>query len=347
MARKKSADPPPSPTRKSQRLAAAFRAASSSRAPSTPKVKNRAYDAVRRENRAREMPLRKSARIRNLPPGSVPPPTGSTPPPLPSRRRQAAREPAVGYTPQRAPGIDLDTPRGRIRWGDPRPTGASLAKVSLSGTNSALSGVNVSMGIPIIHHADRKIKSEKLRTMEITFGEDQGKLNLDTRGNLMPVEPSVHEAYDRGLIVFSPTLPDLIKLSNALINKEVDGWTKQRPPYKNAQGFIHHEDVFPLDGTGREYHILPTEKWDHGSHISIKADGDIEAQPYKSPFKEGAPPLPLVTIHCSPYFVVYKAYQAMTKKGAVLPPYMSTEERLIRKIGEILTGKVVPPLPKA
>ncbi|KAL1699943.1 hypothetical protein EV121DRAFT_283736 [Schizophyllum commune] len=346
MARKKAAAPPPSPTRKSRRLAS-IRGDSSSRVPSTPGIKNRAYDAARREHRAREMPLRKSARIRNLPPGSTPAPTGSTPPPPSPRRRPPARKHAAPYTPQRAPGIDLDTPRHRIRWGDRRPTAASLAKVSLSGANSALSGVSARMGIPIIHHTDRKTRSAELRKMEIALGEDQGKLNLDTRGNLMPVEATIHEAYDRGLITFSPTIPDLIKLSNALINKEVDDWTEERPPHKNAQGFIHHEEVFPLNGTGRKYHILPTKNWDHGCQISIKTDDDSVARPYDSPFVEGKPPLPLVTIHCSPYFVVYKAYLALTEKDAVLPPYMSTEEKLIRKIGEILTGKVIPPLPKA
>ncbi|KAI4522046.1 hypothetical protein K525DRAFT_361843 [Schizophyllum commune Loenen D] len=346
MARKKAASPPPSPTRKSHRLAA-IRGDSQSRAPSTPGIKNRAYDAARREHRAREMPLRKSARIRNLPPGSTPASTGSTPSPPPSRHRPTARKHATPYTPERVPGIDLDTPRNRIRWGDSRPTAASLAKVSLSGTDSALSGASREMGIPIIHHADRKIKSEELRKMEIALGEDQGKLNLDTRGNLMPVEASIHTAYDAGLIVFSPTIPDLIKLYTALVDKEVSDWNKERPPHKNAQGFIHHEDVFPLDGTGRRYHIVPTKKWHHGSHISIKADGDSVARPYSSPFVVGQPPLPNVTIHCSPYFVVYKAYWAMIYKDAVLPPYMANEEQLIRDIGQILTGKVIPPLPKA
>ena len=71
------------------------------------------------------------------------------------------------------------------------------------------------------------------------------------------------------------------------------------------------------------------------------------ARPYSSPFVDGQPPLPNVTIHCSPYFVVYKAYLALTDKEAVLPAYMEYEEQLIRKIGEIMTGKVVPPLPKA
>ena len=164
MARKKAAKPPPSPARKSQRLAV-IRGDAQSRAPSTPRVKNRAYDAAWREHRAREMPLRRSARIRNLPPGSTPAPTGSTPPPPPSRRRSPARNPAAGYNPQRAPGIDLDTPRQRIRWGDPRPTAASLAKVSLSGTDSALSGVNAGMGIPIIHHTDRKTKSTEVHAL--------------------------------------------------------------------------------------------------------------------------------------------------------------------------------------
>ena len=61
------------------------------------------------------------------------------------------------------------------------------------------------MGVQIIHHTDRaadpddvrafdclsstgRSHIEQLRQMEITFGEDQGKLNLDTRGNLMPGE---------------------------------------------------------------------------------------------------------------------------------------------------------------
>ena len=116
----------------------------------------------RRRSTGTSYPLRKSARIRSLPPGSTPASTGSTPSPPPSRRRPTARKHATPYTPQRAPGIDLDTPRNRIRWGDSRPTAASLAKVSLSGTDSALSGASREMGIPIIHHADRKTKSEEV-----------------------------------------------------------------------------------------------------------------------------------------------------------------------------------------
>ncbi|KAI5830949.1 hypothetical protein K523DRAFT_415431 [Schizophyllum commune Tattone D] len=340
-------------TRKSARLAAAAHG-SPARALAMPVPRNRPREAARRALRAQELPPRRSARIRDLPPKSYKPPPGSPPSPPPSRSRPpdnayGARKPVASYDPQRPQGIDLDTPRRRIRWGERRRGAKSLKKVSFSGLNCSVSGEDSKMGVQIIHHTDRAADPDDLRQMEITFGEDKDILNLDTRGNRMPLNAALHAAYDNGLIVFSPTVPDLTKLHNALVNKEVTGWTEERSPHKNSQGFIHHEEVFPLDGTHRKLHVVPTALWSKKSVVSIQGEGDSQPKPHYAPFEDadGNEILPLITTHCSPYFVAKKAYWALTDKKAVLPAYMATEEHLIREIGEIMTGKVVPPLPKA
>ncbi|KAL1751075.1 hypothetical protein FB107DRAFT_222704 [Schizophyllum commune] len=347
MARNKTAAP--ATPRKSPRLAAR-NGSNPDRAPAAPVAKKRARDAARRTQLAQALPPRRSARIRSMPPKSYKPAPESTasPPSVPPSQCRPPdnaympHDPVPSYKPQRSEAMEPNTPRRRLKWQESRPTADHVAKVALSGRNCSLSGSAIS--VQIIHHTGRGTEEPYLKQMEITFGEDEGCLNLDTRGNLMPLDASVHDAYDDGFCVFSPTASDLNKLHTALVHKRVDGWSGEKPPHTNAHHFIHHEEVFPMDGAGRKYHVVPSVDWDTNQCVPIKAEGDAQAEFYRASANK---PLPLVDLHCSPYFVVYKAYWALIEKNIVLPDYMRIEEQLIRKIGEIMTGKVVPPLPKA
>ncbi|KAL1739719.1 hypothetical protein HDZ31DRAFT_68651 [Schizophyllum fasciatum] len=121
----------------------------------------------------------------------------------------------------------------------------------------------------------------------------------------------------------------------------------QAPPHKNAAGFIHHEEVFPLDGKSRKFRFVPTLAWNKNCYITIikqLRNGEDKVTHYRPPFvdEDGNPELPLIDLHCSPYFIVSKTYWALTVKDAKLPDYVSNEERQIREIGEIMTGKTAP-----
>ncbi|KAL1739913.1 hypothetical protein HDZ31DRAFT_7875, partial [Schizophyllum fasciatum] len=186
--------------------------------------------------------------------------------------------------------------------------------------------------------------------IETTFGEDPGGINLDSRANLMRLDAAKHAAYDAtgGHCAIVPELPLLTKLYTALEDKEVQDWDKDRPPHKNAAGFIHHEEVFPLDGTGRVFHFVPTMNWDKNHWITVTkrlSNGEDETTPYQAPFtdpEDGSPLLPPMILHCSPYFVVYKTYQVLVRTNARLPAWAHGEEMLVRLIGDIMTGKTAP-----
>ncbi|KAL1742942.1 hypothetical protein HDZ31DRAFT_42095 [Schizophyllum fasciatum] len=309
---------------------------------------DRVRQAAQRQEVSQHVKPRRSARLASSVTVSA---DGSGTPPSTSSSsrvgRSAARlsTPVRQYRPCRPRHIGLLTPQRRVGRGDPRPRREVVGKVAMLGERCGTSGRSPLMGSnQVIHHVARATKSQEVLMLEAVMGVDQGKLNVDTRLNLVPMDSSLHGAYDAGLWCYLPTMPVLLRLYKALELKQLDGWTGRHPPHQNKSGFIHHELVFPFDGAGMDFHVVPMMSWDVNSHIPIAKklpNGEYKTVSYVAPFTtpSGKSRLPLVSMHCSPYFVVSKAYWALTVKGAQMPFYVHAEERIVRKIGKILTRR--------
>ena len=91
-----------------------------------------------------------------------------------------------------------------------------------------------------------------------------------------------------------------------------------------------------------DYQFIPSVDWRPYVHIPIATqnqDGEYKTEYYECPSLDATEShLPPVTMHCSPYFVVWKAYWAITTKGHRLPAWARQEEDLIIQIGEIMVG---------
>lgn len=68
----------------------------------------------------------------------------------------------------------------------------------------------------------------------------------------------------------------------------------------------------------------------------------IEQTAYCFPYDK---PFPIIDLHCSPYFVVWKAYKTLQNRKISAPAHLRAEERLIREIGDLMWkyGLKIPP----
>lgn len=250
----------------------------------------------------------------------------------------------VLYVPRRPKAIGHITPQRNIIKGDPRPRVEDLEKVAPAGARCGVTKRNNRLkSIQISHAADRGTCGADLLLLEVMLGMEYKKLNLDTRPNLIFLTVEIHSAYDHGFCVILPMLSTLSILSQAIKRQEVKGWTRKKPPVRNAQGYIHHEDVFPFTLAGRKFRFVPLLSWD-GDQPSIQcwtdhADGTVTRTTYDPPFTTptGQAVLPVLTLHCCPYFVVWKAFKILSKPGAQVPEYALQEAKLVLKIGAMMT----------
>ncbi|TRM63458.1 hypothetical protein BD626DRAFT_385605, partial [Schizophyllum amplum] len=247
------------------------------------------------------------------------------------------------YKPYRSAAIGFITPLGNVLVDDPRPDPEDLMKVAPAGARCGATGQsNKGKNVQVSHAADRATCVGDLRSMEIAFGMKLFELNLDTRPNLIFLTADMHVYYDRGLITIIPLLPVLNKLFIALTEQTLDDWAWDKPPQRNSRGFIHHEDVFEFSNAGRKFRLVPLSTWGTETGIQImtkRPDGTFRGKLYNPPFTTPTtrkPQLPLTTLHCSPYFAVWKAYWAINQPDVVWPSYVEEEMALILQIGEIM-----------
>ncbi|KAL1742946.1 hypothetical protein HDZ31DRAFT_83784 [Schizophyllum fasciatum] len=223
------------------------------------------------------------------------------------------------------------TPLGNIFKDDRRPKPDDLAAsfVSKDGIlRCSTTGQSSKNGtVQYAHVVDRTISKAERRALETAMGLSRDKLSLDTRMNIVPLCMEIHRPTDLGHFILLPSYAVLSMLYKALNKKIVKDWDKKRRPKMNAKRFIHHEDVFPRD-TLIDVHLCVTRR-----------DGKIQRKYYEPPFltPEGEPELPMVKLKCSPYFLAWKAFWALTKDAAeVAPRYLAAEVRQLKRVGGII-----------
>ncbi|KAL1740108.1 hypothetical protein HDZ31DRAFT_48157 [Schizophyllum fasciatum] len=324
--------------------------AGSSRGPPKAKSLSKAavVEAVQREEQSQRTDFRRSARL-----AAKPLPVISESATLLSSTEISAsagsdyavpKTPKRQYRPPRDAHIGWITPPGRLRFKDPRPRAAVVSAVAPSGDRCA--GTNRSPNNKtnqVAHLMDRSISSDELTEVEKYFGVQPGSLNVDQRQNLLHLSSEIHIPLDQGLLIILPMFLDLQRLYKAVNTKKIFGWPWAKPPKRNRAGFIHYEEVFPFETDGRNFRLVPLSTWgDAGiQYIQQLPGGKTRRKLYEPPFTTatGRPQLPLMKLHNSPYFVTWKAYKTLKNlSDDVVPPSLRPEVRLVRKIGQIMTG---------
>ncbi|KAI4522039.1 hypothetical protein K525DRAFT_199784 [Schizophyllum commune Loenen D] len=239
------------------------------------------------------------------------------------------------FRPFREERIGWITPTKRITYKDPRPKAKKIHEVAPTGDKCPLTGRSQASKVnQNAHLVEASTKDDDVEKMEESFGVVEGSLNLHTRLNLVPLSADMHISMDASLMIIIPVLSDLQKLYDALDSKTVKDWDDKVPLKKNRAGFIHHEQ-------GRDFHAVPLLNWGDGPIPFVKRyeNGGSRTGAYGPPFfRRGKPILPLMKLHCSPYFAVWRAYKTLEEVGlAKAPKYMTEEAKLVVKIGKLLT----------
>ncbi|KAL1751085.1 hypothetical protein FB107DRAFT_294151 [Schizophyllum commune] len=192
--------------------------------------------------------------------------------------------------------------------------------------------------VQVCHGVDKATKSPELRTIEKFWGLGPNEFFVNSRLNCAFLGFEIHVAWDAnpGKILVIPTMSDLQKMHIALTRKIVRDWPfKDREPHKNADGFIHYEEVFPFNKTGYYHRIVPLLHWGtSGIPCMIEyPDGSSRQDTIQPPFR----------LHVNPYNMVWKANKVLKgQDDSVVPAYALAEVTLIRRIGAIMSGIVNP-----
>ncbi|KAL1703153.1 hypothetical protein EV121DRAFT_208539 [Schizophyllum commune] len=228
------------------------------------------------------------------------------------------------------------SPTGNIDNLTSRPGHQRLIEKSPLGRICVITWLDNSTGaVQDCHILDRCCAGDPgiVRGFETIMVLDPYSFSVDCTANRVFLDSSTHIAFDNGHIVFFPTERDLNRMLSAL-KKEVlapiEG--QQESPTRNAEGFTHHKDVFPDDI--RPFHVAILSSCGRCvMRMKTLDSSSSEHDTFEPPFDE---PFPIVQLHCSPYFVVWKAYKTLRNSEVHAPAHLSKEEQLIRDIGEIM-----------
>ncbi|KAL1742949.1 hypothetical protein HDZ31DRAFT_42104, partial [Schizophyllum fasciatum] len=232
------------------------------------------------------------------------------------------------------------TPKKNIDKKTARPPMDDLIDVSFAGDNCSVSNRSNNNGSnERAHILARATHRSIVQTLERKLGLLPGQLCLDTRLNMAFLSAEIHKAYDRLRCVFLPSVKVLGELLLVLQNPQeaaANNWP-DRAVITNDDGYIHHEEVFPCEI--REFYFVPLSNWAEDiaiPHVKHLSDGTIKHKLYTAPFVkwDRTPSLPLVNLHCSPYFIVYGAYLAL--QHAKAPSFFKRHVRLVKQIGELM-----------
>ncbi|KAL1694637.1 hypothetical protein GGG16DRAFT_122342 [Schizophyllum commune] len=220
-----------------------------------------------------------------------------------------------------------------------RPSRYRLVYKSPLGLVDVVTGHDNSTGIlQDCHLVDRAYAGKKtiVRGFEHFMAMDPGTFNLDGTGNRIFLEPNTHSLMDRGKFVIFPEFAVLRRLLTALEREELSPAEGHEGPIRrNSDGFPHHKDVFPEET--HNFHVAPLSTWTGTQPITRLVCVDENGRPvhkdYYWPWEE---PLPIVELHCSPYFVVWAAYKWLREPGVHAPAHLALEEDLVLKIGKIM-----------
>ncbi|KAI5833933.1 hypothetical protein K523DRAFT_341415 [Schizophyllum commune Tattone D] len=220
-----------------------------------------------------------------------------------------------------------------------RPSRYRLVYKSPLGLVDVVTGHDNSTGIlQDCHLVDRAYAGKKtiVRGFEHFMAMNPGTFNLDGTGNRIFLEPNTHSLMDRGKFVIFPEFAVLRRLLTALEREELSPAEGHEGPIRrNSDGFPHHKDVFPEET--HNFHVAPLSTWTGTQPITRLVCVDENGRPvhkdYYWPWEE---PLPIVELHCSPYFVVWAAYKWLREPGVHAPAHLALEEDLVLKIGKIM-----------
>ncbi|KAI5886935.1 uncharacterized protein SCHCODRAFT_02752494 [Schizophyllum commune H4-8] len=259
------------------------------------------------------------------------------------------------WRPRRPPSIGWLSPQRRADP-DSRPCAEALRLVSLSGDRCPFTGMErCDYTVHISHGVDRAAKPADLRDIERSYGLGPGEYFVNSRLNYVYLSIDIHAPWDGypgkdhpSKVIIIPVMSDLQKMYTALTDKVVSDWPWGTvEPHKNAEGFIHYEEVFPFTETGYYYRIVPLNTWGKAGiqRITERRDGTIQQTLIRPPFttNSGKPRMPLKRLHVNPYNMVWKTNKILKDQdNSVVPEYALPEVNLIRKIGAIMTGLVDP-----
>ncbi|KAI5889343.1 uncharacterized protein SCHCODRAFT_02585602 [Schizophyllum commune H4-8] len=192
------------------------------------------------------------------------------------------------------------------------------------------------------HQVDRAqmARPKVAKGFETIMVLEPGTFDIDCPENRVFLDANTHITMDNGHIVLLPVVQDLRRLLDALQKKvlnPIEG--QEESPQRGPNGFTHHKDVFPNDI--RPFHIAVLSTCRSPIHRKLSVDS-IEDKTYYAPYDE---PFPIIDLHCSPYFVVWKAYKTLQKEHVHAPAHLSQEEELVRQIGDLMWkyGLSIPP----
>ncbi|KAI4518554.1 hypothetical protein K525DRAFT_250315 [Schizophyllum commune Loenen D] len=257
----------------------------------------------------------------------------------PIRATMCGSKPPSGYQDDGSTTYTLSresSPTGNIDNLTSRPGHQRLIEKSPLGRICVITWLDNSTGaVQDCHILDRCRAGDPdiVRGFETIMVLDPYSFSVDCTANRVFLDSSTHIAFDNGHIVFFPTERDLNRMLSAL-KKEVlapiEG--QQESPARNAEGFTHHKDVFPDDI--RPFHVAILSSCGRCvMRMKTLDSSSSEHDTFEPPFDE---PFPIVQLHCSPYFVVWKAYKTLRNSEVHAPAHLSKEEQLIRDIGEIM-----------
>lgn len=236
--------------------------------------------------------------------------------------------------------------QGNIDGSTPRPPREPLIRISPLGEMCVITLFDNGNGtVQDMHVMGRTAAAAVVVGLEIVMGLQPDTLHLDTRLNRVFVEIAIHTAYDRFKCAFFPKIEDLQRLLRALRQQPITSAEGDRL-LRRRDEFLHHEKVFPR--AVRQFHFVPFSTWSENIPITCRtAVDEQEYRTYRAPFTAGPnnneEALPIIKMHCSPYFVVWQAYVALSKPGTQAPVYVQHEARVIKKIGHAMRRRMSAP----
>ncbi|TRM63441.1 hypothetical protein BD626DRAFT_431198 [Schizophyllum amplum] len=230
--------------------------------------------------------------------------------------------------------------QGNIDGNTARPPRGPLIAISPLGEICVITLFDNGNGIvQDMHVMGRATPAMVIRGLEIVMGLEPTTLYIDTRLNRVFVDVAIHTAYDRFKCAFVPMLEDLKRLLMALQHVNIASADGPGVLRSRDGKFFHHEKVFPR--AVRQFHFVPFSTWSDNTPITRRLSIDKrECQVYYAPFSTGPDnneeALPIVEMHCSPYFVAWQAFVALSKPGTRAPKYIKHEANLIVAIGQAM-----------
>ncbi|TRM63466.1 hypothetical protein BD626DRAFT_568865 [Schizophyllum amplum] len=182
----------------------------------------------------------------------------------------------------------------------------------------------------VAHFVAQATVEDVLERFDLILGLEKGYFNLHCTSNVVYCSADIHHAMDAGFCLFLPSSDVLQAMRDAIRNfgvppdreyeprSQVNAAIPPETP-RNSAGYVHHELVFGRH-LSRPYRFIPLDCWPENRSIyrvtNVNADsGDYDVEFFRPPFvRNGELAMPEVDLHVDPYFVVWKAYVALTQR---------------------------------